>query len=67
MSNDLSHAVWRKSSRSGDQGQCVEVTQNLADAAALRDSKNPHQAALTVTKGAFAGFLSSVKSGKYDL
>lgn len=29
---------WRKSSRSADGGQCVEVRNDLA---ALRDSKNP--------------------------
>jgi uncharacterized protein DUF397 len=36
---------WRKSSYSGNSGECVEVRQDLA---ALRDSKNPDGSALTV-------------------
>jgi hypothetical protein len=34
---------WRKSSFSGDSGDCVEVRQDLA---AIRDSKNPSGPAL---------------------
>lgn len=34
---------WRKSSFSGDSGNCVEVRQDLA---AIRDSKNPDGPAL---------------------
>jgi hypothetical protein len=35
---------WRKSSRSNDDGACVEVAHTLA---AVRDSKHPDGAALT--------------------
>ena len=37
---DLSRAVWRKSSRSSGQGQCVEVAQ-VGGHTAARDSKCP--------------------------
>jgi|tagenome__1003787_1003787.scaffolds.fasta_scaffold20963606_3 hypothetical protein len=37
---DLSRAVWRKSSRSSAQGQCVEIA-FVGEHAAARDSKSP--------------------------
>jgi hypothetical protein len=51
---------WRKSSFSGNSGDCVEVRQDLA---ALRDSKNVTGPALTVD---LSRLLASVKSGKLD-
>ena len=38
---------WRKSSFSGNSGDCVQVRQDLA---ALRDSKNPNGQALSVNR-----------------
>jgi Domain of unknown function (DUF397) len=38
---DLSRAVWRKSSYSGQSGNCVEVARNLPAHVAIRDSKSP--------------------------
>lgn len=37
---DLSRAQWRKSSYSGNNGNCVEVATNLPHLVAIRDSKN---------------------------
>ncbi|SEG91163.1 protein of unknown function [Thermomonospora echinospora] len=36
----LSRAVWRKSSHSGNGGNCVEIA-DLSTGIAIRDSKNP--------------------------
>ncbi|MGH3421601.1 MAG: DUF397 domain-containing protein, partial [Streptosporangiaceae bacterium] len=38
---DLTRAVWRKASASGN-GNCVEVAVNLTGVIAVRDSKDPH-------------------------
>ena len=52
MTADLSRAVWRKSSRGGANGDCVEVAGNLRGAVAVRDSN---------------AFAAAVKHGEFDL
>ncbi|MGW1275529.1 DUF397 domain-containing protein [Streptomyces tsukubensis] len=63
----LTHAVWRKSSRSGgEQGQCVEVadlTGSLYGGIAVRDSKNPDGPALLFASSVFAAFITGTRSG----
>ncbi len=56
---------WRKSSRSGGQGNCVEFRQD-DDRFQIRDSKNPAGGSLTVTPAAFRAFIAGVKSGALD-
>ena len=65
---DLSHAAWRKASRSnGNNGGCVEVATNLPGVIAVRDSKRPEGGAHIVDRGAFASFLLDARAGRYDL
>ncbi|MGJ6960501.1 DUF397 domain-containing protein [Streptosporangium sp. G11] len=64
---DLSVAVWRKSSLSGDNGaQCVEVAVNLPGAIAVRDSKDPDGANLLFTSAGWRAFVGGIKSGEFD-
>lgn len=63
---DLPAAVWRKSSRSNGQGQCVECA--FGDAfIAVRDSKDPHGPALVFTPAEWTAFLAGVKHGEFDI
>ena len=45
----LHGAVWKKSSRSTGQGDCVEVATNLTGIVAVRDSKDKDGPALVFT------------------
>jgi Domain of unknown function (DUF397) len=56
------HIVWRKSSYSGGNGDCVEVGWP-ADAVAVRDSKNPDGPRLTFGADQWRAFLTEVRHG----
>lgn len=60
---DLSRAAWHKSSYSSQDGNCVEVARNLPAIVAIRDSKDPGEPALVVTRQTWRAFLGIVKAG----
>ena len=59
---DLSRAEWRKSSYSGQSGNCVEVARNLPILVAIRDSKSPHGPNLLVSPKAWRAFLLTLRA-----
>ena len=59
---DLSCTEWRKSSYSGQSGNCVEVTRNLPGLVAIRDSKQPGGAKLMVSQKTWRVFIRSVRA-----
>ncbi|WFE57423.1 DUF397 domain-containing protein [Micromonospora sp. WMMD712] len=58
---DLTGAVWRKSTRSNNGGDCIEVADNLPGIVGLRDSKDPSGPVLTFTPSSWATFIEDVK------
>lgn len=58
--------TWRKSSRSGKWGDCVEVAAT-PDRTAVRDSKAPEIGHLQVLNDRWGAFLSRLKAGHYDV
>lgn len=63
--NDLPRVVWRKASRSNQQGACVELA-HLTNGIAIRDSKNLGPQ-LDVGRIAWCDLASQIKAGRFDL
>ena len=60
---DLTGAIWRKASRSSDQGNCVEVADNVAGVVGVRDSKDAAGPALLFDASQWRSFVNGVKGG----
>ncbi|MFC6015413.1 DUF397 domain-containing protein [Plantactinospora solaniradicis] len=58
-------AVWRKSSRSNDQGLCVEVADNLPGVVGVRDSKDPDPV-LAFPPASWAAFVAATRTGRFE-
>jgi hypothetical protein len=58
---DLSQAVWKKSSYSGGNGNCVEVA-DLGEHIAVRDSKDRNGPKLVFAREVWRTFLANVKT-----
>jgi len=61
----MEKGVWRKATRSGSNGQCVEV-RDRGEAIDVRDSKNPSGAVLTFTPAEWDAFLDGARKGEFD-
>jgi hypothetical protein len=56
--------LWKTSSYSGDQGNCVEVARNVPGIVAVRDSKDQGGPILRFTPDEWAWLVERVKSGR---
>jgi hypothetical protein len=58
--------VWRKATKSGQNGQCVEVARD-DDTIKVRDSKNPNGPVLSFTRAEWEAFLDGASKGEFNL
>jgi hypothetical protein len=62
---EIPDAVWRKSSFSGHQGNCVEVAKLDSGEVAVRNSRFPAGPALVFTPAEWTAFVSGVEYGEF--
>jgi hypothetical protein len=62
---DFSRATWRKSTRSQQSGQCVELAR-IGGVVGVRDSKEPNGPILVFTVEEIAAFLDGASKGEFD-
>ncbi|MGW1676952.1 DUF397 domain-containing protein [Saccharopolyspora sp. NPDC002376] len=62
---DISSALWKKSTRSTEQGHCVELALNVVGVGAVRDSKAPEQGALVFAPEQLRTFIAAVKADRF--
>ncbi|MFY1699924.1 DUF397 domain-containing protein [Solwaraspora sp. WMMA2101] len=58
--DSLTGANWRKSTRSGNSGNCVEVATNLPNLVAVRDSKDTTGPVLAFAPAQWATFTTAL-------
>ncbi|ORT58145.1 DUF397 domain-containing protein [Streptomyces sp. CB03238] len=62
---DPATLAWRKSSFTGNNGQCVELAPLPGGGVAIRDSKNPEGPHLCYTAGEWAAFAQGWEAGEF--
>lgn len=61
----LTGAAWRKSSFSGELGNCVEVADLSDGEVAVRNSRHPEGPALVFTPAEWTAFVAGVVHGEF--
>lgn len=62
----LDNAAWRKATRSGDSGDCIEVAPLAGGQVGIRDSEHPEQAPYVVSASVWGAFIDGAKKGEFD-
>jgi hypothetical protein len=62
----LESAAWRKATRSGEAGDCIEVAPLGNGQVGLRDSEHPEKAPYVFSPSAWAAFIDGVKKGEFN-
>lgn len=63
---ELGEVTWLKSSRSGAQGNCVELATLPSGAVAMRNSRFPQGPALVYTRAEIEALVLGAKDGDFD-
>ena len=64
---DISQAVWQKSTLSSYNGSCFEIARLLSDRVGVRDTKdNGSGPVLIFNQNEWSAFVAGVKAGEFD-
>jgi hypothetical protein len=66
MTTHHNNAQWRKSTYSGNGGNCVEVAFSDRGMVGVRDSKNPAGPTLNFTPTEWSAFLTDIQNSEPD-
>jgi Domain of unknown function (DUF397) len=64
--DELAHASWRKSSRSGNSANCVEICRLIDSLVAVRDSKKQSGPVLLFRAREWEVFAHGLRDGAFD-
>ncbi|MEU4410602.1 DUF397 domain-containing protein [Streptosporangium sp. NPDC023963] len=59
--------IWRKSSQSAQQDNCVETAELSGGGRAVRDSKDPNGPVLRFASGEWQTFIGGIKNGSFEV
>ncbi|MFE2415261.1 DUF397 domain-containing protein [Kitasatospora sp. NPDC059408] len=65
MIDHFQTVVWRKSTYSDGDGDCIEVADSITGAIPVRDSKDPHGPVLNFTADAWRAFVAGVRTDDF--
>jgi hypothetical protein len=63
---DIEGLKWRKASKSGNGGNCVELAGDTGSVR-IRDSKSRERGMITVSAATWTTFMDEIKAGRTDL
>ncbi|MFG3525515.1 DUF397 domain-containing protein [Streptomyces sp. NPDC047917] len=66
VQHDPTQLIWRKSSYSSGNGQCLEVCDGLQGVTPVRDSKSSRGPLLVFRDGSWSAFLTALKAGSFS-
>ncbi|MEW1840591.1 DUF397 domain-containing protein [Nonomuraea angiospora] len=66
LNEELAAAMWRKSSFSGDNGNCLEIAPLSGGRVGIRDTERPDLQPFVVSEGVWSAFTRGAKAGEFD-
>ncbi|WP_157249807.1 DUF397 domain-containing protein [Nonomuraea typhae] len=62
----LRDATWRRATRSGDAGDCLEVAPLPGGRVGIRDSEHPEIGPFVVSGSVWRAFVDGARKGEFD-
>ncbi|GHF41115.1 hypothetical protein GCM10018790_18430 [Kitasatospora xanthocidica] len=67
MRDQFHQEIWRKSTYSNGDGDCVEVADGITGIIPVRDSKDPGGPILSFDANAWRAFVAGIQAGEFPI